>query len=121
MNKKCNVNFMWYSEDEKFDTKIIDDKIIKWKDDNIELICWYNNKTAISNDNVKFIHLNSLPLYETIHKNIKMNLYFKVDLFKLCIALYNLETYVNDYFLFTDIDIEPMKYTEIFDKKLLNI
>lgn len=86
--KKCNVNFLWYSDKESLSDDIIE-KILLWRgDDNTNLVFWHNSKHEIKPaESIQFVHLNSLgEFYQPIHKNDMMALYFKVDLFKLCIS-----------------------------------
>jgi hypothetical protein len=122
--KKSNVNFIWYSNDETLDNKIFE-TILEWNkviDKDIRLIVCHNSGSIIEpKENVQFIHFKQLNvyenIYENIHKNNIMKLFFKIDLFKLCIAFYSLEKNKDEYFVFTDIDIKPMSYEELFDEK----
>ena len=119
--KKCNVNFLWYSDKESLSDDIIE-KILLWRgDDNTNLVFWHNSKHEIKpHESIEFVHLNSLgELYKQIHKNDMMALYFKVDLFKLCISHNSLSTNKDKYFVYTDLDIKPMNYNELFDEKTI--
>lgn len=134
-DKKYSINLMWIDRDCNQNPSTYAYVLIRvyqwaWIHKGVSINLWIDNvMTSIHNIDAlrnpvgfNVIDIRSLPLVKKYAElfTSKISVYFRADLLRIAATINYLENRQDDYFVYSDIDVEPMDKDELFDKITLN-